>query len=120
MHAAVPATPAHYQSGSKTSNAQKEECSPIGVKRKDSFLHVKSTLPRSFRERAELDIHRVSPLYEDGRYDSGKRGPAHAVILVHGARTEGVASFDLQYPKVADVLTDEGGNRRVSDSERSE
>src|SRR5438067_6017837 len=65
MHAAVPATPAHYQSGSKTSNAQKEECSPIGVKRKDSFLHVKSTLPRSLREWAALDVHRVSPLYGD-------------------------------------------------------
>ena len=120
IHAGVPAAPADYQSGRKTRKAQKEECSPIGVKRKDSFLHVKSTLPGSSGKPAKLDIHRVSPVYEDGWCDSGKGGAAHAVILVHGARTEGVASFDLQYPKVPQALHDEGGEERASDSERSE
>src|SRR5437764_15132195 len=45
---------------------QKGECSPIGVKRKDYLLPVVSTLPRSMGEPAELDIHRVSPVYEHG------------------------------------------------------
>jgi pimeloyl-ACP methyl ester carboxylesterase len=77
-------------------------------------------LPRSFGERAKLDIHRVSPVYEHGPCDSRKGRAAHAVILVHGARTEGVASFDLQYPKAPQALHDEGGDERAFDSERSE
>src|SRR5437763_320819 len=79
---------------------QKGECSPIGVKRKDYLLHVVSTLPGSLGERAELDIHRVSPVYEHGWCTHPNGG---AAILVAGATTESVTTFDLQYPK-ADVV----------------
>jgi pimeloyl-ACP methyl ester carboxylesterase len=92
---------------------QKGECSPIGVKRKDYLLHVVSTLPGSLGEPAELDIHRVSPVYEHGWCTHPNGGAAHAVILVAGATTESVTTFDLQYPE-ADVVrpqTDEERGR---------
>jgi len=100
---------------SARADATKGECSPIGVKRKDYFLHVVSSLPRSFGERAKLDIHRVSPVYEHGWCNHPDDGAAHAVILVHGASTEAVTSFDLQYPETPEAQhpeTDEqrGGN----------
>jgi len=91
---------------------QKGECSPIGVKRKDYLLHVVSTLPGSFGERAKLDIHRVSPVYEHGWCTHPDRGAAHAVILVHGATTESVTTFDLQYPEAPDVVRPETDEER--------
>ena len=102
-------------STARRDDGKKGECSPIGVKRKDYFLHVVSSLPRSFGERAKLDIHRVSPVYEHGWCNHPDDGAAHAVILVHGASTEAVTSFDLQYPETPEAQhpeTDEqrGGN----------
>lgn len=99
---------------------KKGECSPIGVKRKDYFLHVVSTLPRSFRERAKLDIHRVSPIYEHGWCTHREGGAAHAVILVHGAATESVTTFDLQYPNAPDVLHPETEEERGRNGKRYE
>ncbi len=84
-----------------------EECSPIGVKRKDYFLHIVSTLPRSFGERAKLDIHRVSPVYKHGRCTHLEGVATHAVILVHGAATEAVTTFDLRFPGNADARDSE-------------
>jgi len=90
----------------------KGECSPIGVKRKDYLLHVVSTLPRSMGQRAELDIHRVSPVYEHGWCTHPNGGAAHAVILVAGATTESVTTFDLKYPKAPDVVHPETDEER--------
>jgi pimeloyl-ACP methyl ester carboxylesterase len=90
-----------------------EECSPIGVKRKDYFLHVVSTLPRSFGERAKLDIHRVSPVYKHGRCSHLEGVATHAVILVHGAATEAVTTFDLRFPGNADA-----GDSEIEEEER--
>jgi pimeloyl-ACP methyl ester carboxylesterase len=99
-------------SATRKDDAKEGECSPIGVKRKDYFLHVVSTLPRSFGERAKLDIHRVSPVYEHGWCTHPDGGAAHAVILVHGAATEAVTTFDLQYPHAPDVLHPETDEER--------
>ena len=99
-------------SAARRDDGKKEECSPIGVKRKDYFLHVVSTLPRSFGERAKLDIHRVSPVYEHGWCTHPDGGAAHAVILVHGAATEAVTTFDLQYPAAPDVSHPETDEER--------
>ena len=99
-------------SAARRDDGKKEECSPIGVKRKDYFLHVVSTLPRSFGERAKLDIHRVSPVYEHGWCNHPDGGAAHAAVLVHGAATEAVTTFDLQYPETP------GGPHPETDEER--
>ena len=99
-------------SAARRGDGKKEECSPIGVERKDYFLHVVSTLPRSFGERAKLDIHRVSPVYEHGWCNHPDGGAAHAAILVHGAATEAVTTFDLQYPETP------GGPHPETDEER--
>src|SRR5216684_6729110 len=95
------------RSGKGEHDASKGECSPIAVKRKDYFLHVVSTLPRSFGERAELDIHRVSPVYKHGRCTHLEGVATHAVILVHGAATEAVTTFDLRFPGNADARDSE-------------
>jgi pimeloyl-ACP methyl ester carboxylesterase len=75
---------------------EEERCStsPTAVTRTDYLVDVTSTLPRYQGLPAKLDIHRVSPVYEDGRCNGG---PIHAAILVHGAATEAVSIFDLQY-----------------------
>ncbi len=104
------------RAGTAEHGDSKGECSPIGVKRKDYFLHVVSTLPRSFGERAKLDIHRVSPVYEHGWCTHPHGGAAHAVILVHGAATDGVTTFDLQYPKPPEALHPESDEERGRNS----
>ncbi len=104
------------RSGKGEHDASKGECSPIAVKRKDYFLHVVSTLPGSFGQRAKLDIHRVSPIYEHGWCTHPDDGATHAVILVHGAGTDAVTTFDLQYPKAPDVLHPESDEERARNS----
>ena len=76
---------------------QDDECSPTGVQRRDYLLDVISTLPH-YPGPAKLDIHRVSPVYKHGRCRGGDRRATQAVILLHGAQTEAVATFDLRYP----------------------
>jgi pimeloyl-ACP methyl ester carboxylesterase len=77
-----------------------ETCSPIGVTRTDYLLPIISDLPLRPPDRvsraADLDIHRVSPLYANE--ECTRRTVARkAVILVHGASTDGVTTFDLRY-----------------------
>ena len=67
-------------------------CSPMSVARTDYFLDITSTLPHYDGLPAQLDIHRISPVYRHRRC-----GPIGAAVLVHGRSLDAVSDFDLQY-----------------------
>jgi pimeloyl-ACP methyl ester carboxylesterase len=77
-----------------------ETCSPTGVTRTDYLLPIVSDLPLRPPERvsraADLDIHRVSPLYANEEC-TRRTATRKAVILVHGVSTDAVTTFDLRY-----------------------
>ena len=70
-------------------------CTPITLETTDYLLDVTSTLPNYYGRPAKIDIHRVRPVYKNGRCTHHFR-PRHAAILLHG-RTLDMSGFDVQY-----------------------
>jgi pimeloyl-ACP methyl ester carboxylesterase len=71
----------------------RSHCTPIGVERTDYFLDVTSTVPHYYGLPAQLDVHRVSPVYRHGHGHC----PVQAAVFVHGFSVNAVTAFDLQY-----------------------
>jgi pimeloyl-ACP methyl ester carboxylesterase len=95
---AYPATPSAHAA----QPAAKDDCSPIGIVREDFLIHTISTLPRYAGLPAVLDVHAVTPVIGDAPSMDKKDKPCsdkhrRAVIMLHGAMTEGSTSFDLQF-----------------------
>jgi hypothetical protein len=80
--------------GADVTLAGQEPCTPI-LETTDYLLDVTSTLPNYYGLPAEIDIHRVRPVYRNGRCSHHFR-PRHAAILLHG-RTLDMSGFDVQY-----------------------
>lgn len=95
--AIVPAGTASNQqsSGNQLAVAHKT-CTPIGLETTDYLLDVVSTLPNYAGLPAKIDIHRVRPVYKNGRCRHHFR-PRHAAILVHGRTVDAVTGFDVHY-----------------------
>ena len=74
----------------------RKACVPLGLETTDYLLDVVSTLPSYFGLPAKIDIHRVRPVYRNGRCSRHFR-PRHAAILVHGRTNDAVTGFDLRY-----------------------
>src|SRR5688500_11834562 len=73
---------------------------PTGVKTDDYFLHFKvpaGLMPdKQFDRRpARIEVHRVSPVYANGRCESV---PSRAAVLVHGRIVNAAPTFDLRHP----------------------
>ena len=68
-------------------------CRPLSLETTDYFLGVISTLPSYRGQPAQLQIHRVRPVYTSGRC----RHRVQPAILVHGLSIDSVSAFDLQY-----------------------
>jgi pimeloyl-ACP methyl ester carboxylesterase len=77
-------------------NAAIEVCSPLGVARDDLHIQTKSTLPGYAGRPSRLDVHSVRPVYSEDE-DEKCGNPPRAVVLVHGASTEGTTTFDLRF-----------------------
>src|SRR5690348_9221088 len=71
-----------------------EGCPPSGVVRSDYLLDIISVLPHFYGLPAQLDVHRVSPVYPKGCHPGS---PRRAAIFVHGSSIEAVTGFDLPY-----------------------
>jgi pimeloyl-ACP methyl ester carboxylesterase len=79
-----------------------EACEPAEIAREDFLISTTSTLPGYLGLPADLDVRAVVPIYGDknpmGDMDEKCRmTPRRAVILLHGAMTEGTTSFDLRF-----------------------
>jgi pimeloyl-ACP methyl ester carboxylesterase len=95
---AYPATPAAHAS----QPSAKDVCSPVAIAREDFLIHTSSTLPRYAGLPADLDVHAVTPVFDDTRSIDDKDERCRdmrrrAVIMLHGAMTEGTTSFDLRF-----------------------
>ena len=91
----APAQATTRSDGQSGEHARKA-CVPLGLETTDYLLDVVSTLPSYFGLPAKIDIHRVRPVYRNGRCSHHFR-PRHAAILVHGRTNDAVTGFDLQY-----------------------
>ena len=94
----APATPSAHAA----QPAAKDDCSPIGIVREDFLIDTISTLPGYAGQPAFLDVHAVTPVIDDAPSTDKKDKPCsdnhrRAVIMLHGAMTEGTTSFDLQF-----------------------
>ena len=82
--------------------AAAEACAPVDVARGDFLVSTTSTLPGYAGLPADLDVRSVVPIYND-KHPMGdmnekcRTTPRRAVILLHGAMTEGTTSFDLRF-----------------------
>src|SRR5215472_9446697 len=70
-----------------------QSCRPTSLETTDYFLDVISTLPNYQGQPAQLQIHRVQPVYNRG----GCRHRVQPAILVHGRSIDSVSAFDLRY-----------------------
>ena len=94
---AYPAAPAHA-----AQRVAKDVCSPVGIAREDFLIDMSSNLPRYAGLPAELDVRAVTPVFDGARSMDDKDERCRdmrrrAVIMLHGAMTEGTTSFDLQF-----------------------
>lgn len=85
---------------------------PTGVKTDDYFLHFQmpaGLMPdQQFdRRQARIEVHRVSPVYANGRCESV---PSRAAVLVHGRIVNAAPTFDLRHPATG------GGDISVQES----
>lgn len=95
---AYPATPSVHAA----QPAAKDDCAPTGIVREDFLIPTISTLPGYAGQAAVLDVHAVTPVVVDASSMDKKDKPCsdkhrRAVIMLHGAMTEGLTTFDLQF-----------------------
>lgn len=95
---AYPATPTVH-AGQRSA---KDVCSPVDIARNDLLIHTSSTLPRYAGLPADLDVHAVTPVFDaarpiDDKDERCRDMRRRAVIMLHGAMTEGTTSFDLRF-----------------------
>jgi len=80
----------------------KDFCMPVAVARADFLISTISTLPGYAGVAAQIDVHSVRPVYGgadrmEDKDDRCRTTPRRAVIMLHGAMTEGTTSFDLRF-----------------------
>lgn len=78
-----------------------DRCVPRRLETQDYMIGVTSALPNYKGLPAQIQVHRVRPIYDSGREQPGKPdcarlngNPERAVIMVQGRRTDAVTAFD--------------------------